>query len=110
MFDKFFKDFDRPSQNAIQSGWSPNTPIWDKTKKGLEVKKSISIIEGTKEISIERVTPKEVTIKIRRPAPPTMITVREIYPAYFKGLRSRHKGAIARMARKKRVGFRKIKK
>jgi hypothetical protein len=108
MFDKFYKDFDRPSKNAINAGWSPDEPIWNRTRKGRQCKDSISIVEGTKEIEVERVTPEEMVIKIKK-APPTIISVHSIYPTYLKGVRKRHELAVKRMAQKKRMGFRKLK-
>ena len=106
MFDKFFKDFDRPSPNAIASGWSPRESVWDRTRKGREVKDSVSMIEGTKEVEVQKVTDKEMIIKIKK-APPTIISVHSIYPQYLQGLRRRHDMAVKKMARKKRLGFRK---
>jgi hypothetical protein len=109
MFDKFYKDFDRPSQNAINAGWSPNERIWNKTRAGRETLQSISIVEGTKEIEVTEVTPKTVTIKIKK-APPTIISVHSIYPEYLANVKRRHAQAIKRLSRKKRMGFRKPKR
>ena len=109
LFDKFYKDFDRPSPNAIAFGWNPNETVWNRTRAGREVKDSVSLIEGTKEIEVERITPKEITIKIKK-APPTIISVHSIYPQYLAGLKKRHEFAVKRMSRMKRKGFRKLKK
>jgi len=108
MFTKFFNDFDRPSKKAISAGWSPYSKIWNRTRKGRETTQSISIVEGSKSIAVERVTPREITLKIRK-APPTIITVHSIYPSYREKIKKAHYKAIAKMARMKRKGFRKSK-
>jgi len=110
MFVKFFKDFDRPSKSAIEAGWSPNQSVWDRTRKGMEVKHSISIIEGTKEVKVTEITPKKMKIEITKPTAPTIISVHNIYPSYLKNVRQKHEKAVRRMARMKRIGFRRRKR
>jgi len=110
MFVKFFKDFDRPSKSAIEAGWSPNQSVWDRTRKGMEVKHSISIIEGTKEVKVTEITPKKMKIEITKPTAPTIISVHNIYPSYLKSVRQKHEKAVRRMARMKRIGFRRRKR
>ena len=47
MFNKFFDDFNRPSENAINyGGRSPLENVWDYTEDGRKAKASTSMVEG----------------------------------------------------------------
>lgn len=104
MFGKFFKDFNRPSEYAIHyGGRSPMETLWDYTEKGRQVKGSISIVEGSKTITVVEAKPRVITVKIKK-APPFILTISGLYPKYFEKSRERHERRLARLRRAKRGG------
>jgi len=126
LYDKFDDLFNRPSKNAINNGANPSWKVWDEDKDGnmrphsskaQETKRSVSILEGDDARSVfgARVESIETTpkgkkmksYKIRVPdvGIPTTISVRTLYPSYFKQVSDLH---AKRMSRLKR--FRKNKK
>lgn len=89
LFEKFFRDFNRPSENAIRhAGRSPAERVWDYTPEGRELKNSVSIIEGEKKVEVVSYTPKSLTITIPKGAP-LEISIRTLYPRYFTKMRQR---------------------
>jgi hypothetical protein len=120
LYDRFDDLFNRPSKNAIEHGARPNWKVWDEDGDGnprdpssppQQVKRSVSILEGDDARTIfgARVESVEMTpkgrkmksYKIRVPdvGIPTTISVRTLYPSYFKSVSDLH---VKRMARLKR--------
>jgi hypothetical protein len=118
LYEKFFEYFNRPSEMAIKSGKRrPTERVWDFTRKGRETKRSVSLIEGddAKQVLGTRVTEKELTrrrrdlktykVDVPELKGPTVISVRRLYPDYFKHVSQTH---VKRMTRLKK--FRKKRK
>jgi len=97
-FEKFFRDFNRLSEMAIATGISPLERVWDYSKEEREVKASISMVEGTKEIQVVEYTPTFVTIKIME-NPPFILTLRELHSNYFEMIRKKHEKRLTRLKR-----------
>jgi len=118
LFEKFFDFFNRPSEHAIRSGANPNWQVWDEDKLGNTrsqgsnaqlVKKSVSIIEGDEAKAIlgarvEGYRPRKMTGLVRLPdvGMPTVISVRTLYPSYFRHIAEVHARRKARLKRFRR--------
>jgi hypothetical protein len=112
LFERFDDLFNRPSEYSIRAGKrSPNEKVWDTTQRGREVKASISIIEGDEaeavlgaRVESIETTPKgrkmkSFTIRVPDIGMPTIISVRTLYPAYFKHVSETHSKRMARLKR-----------
>jgi len=111
LYDRFDELFNRPSKNAIEHGASPRAKVWDYTEKGRDVKRSISIIEGDEvqavlgaSVTSVQMSPKgrkQKSYQIRIPdmGMPTIITVRTLYPSYFKHVKQIQAKRIGRVKR-----------
>jgi len=120
LFKRFFDFFNRPSQNAIDSGTDPTWRVWTEyadgrpkphDSKGQQVARSISLIEGDEAKAIlgarvesVELTPKgrkmkSYTIRVPDVGMPTVISVRTLYPSYFKHIEQLHSKRVARLKR-----------
>lgn len=115
LFEKFFDFFNKPSEHAIKSGANPDWKVWDEDKFGnlrsqgsnaQLMKRSVSIIEGDEAKTIlgarvEEYKPRKMTGLVRIPdvGMPTVISVRTLYPSYFKHVAEVHARRKARLKR-----------
>ena len=119
LYDRFDELFNRPSENAIQHGANPRWKVWDEDKYGesrspsspaQQTKRSVSLIEGddaeavlgARVESIET-TPKgrkmkSYTIRVPDVGMPTVISVRTLYPSYFKHVSDLHVKRMRRLS------------